>query len=66
MQNDDCLFCKISRGEIPSKKIYEDVKFLPSTTLILPRLCISLSFPSATLRLSLKFLPKTVNFWVKC
>ena len=24
MQNDDCLFCKISRGEIPSKKIYED------------------------------------------
>ena len=24
MKNDDCLFCKISRGEIPSKKIYED------------------------------------------
>ena len=21
---DDCIFCKISRGEIPSKKIYED------------------------------------------
>ena len=21
---DDCLFCKISRGEIPSKKVYED------------------------------------------
>ena len=21
---DDCLFCKIVRGEIPSKKIYED------------------------------------------
>ncbi len=20
----DCLFCKISRGEIPSKKVYED------------------------------------------
>ncbi|MBF0188328.1 MAG: histidine triad nucleotide-binding protein [Magnetococcales bacterium] len=22
--SDDCLFCKIARGEIPSKKIYED------------------------------------------
>ncbi len=21
---DDCLFCKIARGEIPSKKVYED------------------------------------------
>ncbi|MDO4936791.1 MAG: histidine triad nucleotide-binding protein [Sutterellaceae bacterium] len=24
MQLDDCIFCKISRGEIPSGKIYED------------------------------------------
>ncbi len=24
MQLDDCLFCRISRGEIPSSKIYED------------------------------------------
>ena len=22
--NDDCLFCKIIKGEIPSKKVYED------------------------------------------
>jgi len=22
--NDDCIFCKIARGEIPSKKVYED------------------------------------------
>jgi len=22
--SDDCLFCKISRGEIPSRKVYED------------------------------------------
>lgn len=22
--SDDCLFCKIARGEIPSKKVYED------------------------------------------
>ncbi len=25
---DDCVFCKIVRGEIPSKKIWEDEKFL--------------------------------------
>ncbi|NQU99681.1 MAG: HIT family protein [Parcubacteria group bacterium] len=24
----DCLFCKITKGEIPSTKIYEDEKFL--------------------------------------
>lgn len=24
----DCLFCKIAKGEIPSKKIYEDEKVL--------------------------------------
>jgi len=21
---DDCLFCKIARGEIPARKVYED------------------------------------------
>ncbi|NLR76876.1 histidine triad nucleotide-binding protein [Leeia aquatica] len=25
---DDCLFCKISRGEIPSRKVYEDDEVL--------------------------------------
>jgi histidine triad (HIT) family protein len=25
---DDCIFCKIVKGEIPSKKIYEDDEFL--------------------------------------
>lgn len=24
---DDCLFCKIIKGEIPSKKVYEDDEF---------------------------------------
>ena len=24
MQKDDCLFCKIAKGDIPSKKVYED------------------------------------------
>lgn len=25
---DDCIFCKIARGEIPSKKVYEDADVL--------------------------------------
>ena len=25
---EDCIFCKIIKGEIPSKKIYEDDKVL--------------------------------------
>lgn len=24
MKKDDCIFCKIAAGEIPSRKIYED------------------------------------------
>ncbi len=24
MQQDDCIFCRIARGEIPSNKLYED------------------------------------------
>lgn len=27
MQKDDCIFCKIANGEIPSKTIYEDDKY---------------------------------------
>jgi len=25
---DDCIFCKIVKGEVPSKKVYEDVDIL--------------------------------------
>ncbi|MEG1971728.1 MAG: histidine triad nucleotide-binding protein [Oscillospiraceae bacterium] len=28
MNNSDCLFCKIIRGEIPCKKVYEDESIL--------------------------------------
>ncbi len=28
MLNDDCIFCKIIKGEIPSQKVYEDGKML--------------------------------------
>ena len=28
MKKDDCIFCKIAAGEIPSKKVYEDDEIL--------------------------------------
>lgn len=43
---EDCLFCKIAKGEIPSKKLYEDDNVLafldinpdrPGHTLIIPK-----------------------------
>lgn len=46
----DCLFCKISSGEIPSKKIYEDGKCLafydinpqaPVHILVIPKVHIA-------------------------
>ncbi|MBP5198206.1 MAG: HIT family protein [Lachnospiraceae bacterium] len=46
MRKDDCIFCKIANGEIPSRTVYEDDKFRavldlgPATdghTLILPK-----------------------------
>ena len=42
----DCLFCKIAAGEIPSKKVHEDERFVafrdirpqaPTHVLIIPR-----------------------------
>ena len=27
MNKEDCIFCKIARGEIPSNKIWENEKF---------------------------------------
>jgi histidine triad (HIT) family protein len=45
----DCLFCKIAKGEIPSKKVYEDDEVLafydiepkaPTHILIIPKLHI--------------------------
>lgn len=44
--SDDCIFCKISRGEIPAKKVYEDEDFVafhdinpgaPVHLLLIPR-----------------------------
>lgn len=44
--NNDCIFCKIAKGEIPSTKVYEDKDFLafldinplaPGHTQIIPK-----------------------------
>ncbi|RKP45744.1 histidine triad nucleotide-binding protein [Pararobbsia silviterrae] len=46
MSHDNCLFCKIASGEIPSKKIHEDPEFVafhdirpaaPIHVLVIPR-----------------------------
>ncbi len=46
MNQSDCLFCKIGRGEVPCYKIYEDQKYLafldirpltPGHTLVIPK-----------------------------
>lgn len=46
MKKDNCIFCKIANGEIPSRKLYEDDKFVvildlgPATkghSLIIPK-----------------------------
>ncbi|MBU4502315.1 MAG: HIT family protein [Nanoarchaeota archaeon] len=43
---DDCIFCKITKGEVPSYKVYEDNDFMaflsivplnPGHTLIIPK-----------------------------
>jgi histidine triad (HIT) family protein len=43
---DDCIFCKIVRGEIPAYKVYEDAEFLafldinplnPGHTMVIPK-----------------------------
>ena len=48
---EDCLFCKIIKGEIPSKKVYEDEEFLafhdinpaaPIHILVIPKKHISM------------------------
>ena len=47
MSNGDCLFCRIARGEVPSRKVYEDDEFLvfhdihpaaPVHLLMIPRI----------------------------
>ena len=66
MQLDDCLFCRIARGEIPAAKVYEDDEVLafkdihpkaPVHFLIIPKKHIQ-SLAHAE--------PEDTLFWVKC
>ena len=66
MQLDDCLFCRIARGEIPAAKVYEDDEVLafkdihpkaPVHFLIIPKKHIQ-SLAHASRKITL--------FWVKC
>jgi histidine triad (HIT) family protein len=34
---DNCIFCKIARGEIPSKKLYEDEEIVGFHFMLMPK-----------------------------
>ena len=48
---EDCLFCKIAAGEIPSYKLFEDDKLLAFYDIDPQAPCIFSSSRSSTLRL---------------
>ena len=63
----DCVFCKIVKGEIPSYKVYEDESFLafldinplnPGHTLVIPKNIIDGFGMSKRLEICLNFLRK--------
>ena len=45
---DDCIFCRIARGEIPSAKVYEDEHVLAFKDINPWRPCTWWLFPSST------------------
>ena len=45
MKDDNCLFCKIIAGDIPSSKVYEDENVFAFRDINPQALCISLLFP---------------------
>ncbi|MBU1854521.1 MAG: HIT family protein, partial [Nanoarchaeota archaeon] len=76
MQDDDCLFCKIVKGEISSAKVYEDDEFFAfldikpvnkGHTLVVPKHhCRNLlDFPKAEETDLMEFLKKVANAVVK-
>lgn len=69
MQLDDCIFCKIARGEIPAKVIYEDEDILafhdinpkaPIHFLIIPKQHIT-SLATAS-EMDYEILGKIINY----
>ena len=74
--SDDCIFCKIVRGEMPSARIYEDKEFLAfldiapvnlGHTLIVPKLHCNnfLDFPKAEETDLIEFIKKVANAVMK-
>ena len=45
---EDCLFCMIAEGKIPSKKLYEDEQVVAFYDINRRPRCISSSFPKST------------------
>ena len=62
MQLDDCLFCRIARGEIPAAKVYEDDEVLAFKD-IHPKAPVHFLI---TFSLWLTPSRRTTLFWVKC
>ena len=73
---DDCIFCKIVKGDIPSNKVYEDDEFLafldikpinPGHTLIVPKIHCKglLDFPKAEETDLFEFIKKVANAIMK-
>lgn len=76
MSEEDCIFCKIVKGEIPCSKIYEDKEFLafldikpinPGHALIVPKIhCKNLlDFPKAEETDLMEFIKKVAGAVVK-
>ena len=53
MRDDNCIFCKIANGEIPSATIYEDDDFGRSWILARPRGDTRSCFRRSTTRISM-------------
>ncbi len=76
MSEKDCLFCKIVRGEVPCKKVYEDKEFLafldirpvnPGHTLVVPKVHAKnlFDFPKAEETDLIEFIKKVAGAVVK-
>ena len=65
MQLDDCIFCKIARGEIGSSKVYEDDDVLAFRDINPKAPVHFLIIPSSTSSPWLRPNPKMPHSWVK-
>lgn len=64
-QLDDCIFCKISRGDIPAGKIYEDDDVVAFNDIHPKAPVHFLIIPKSTFSLWPTPLPKMRHCWVK-